>query len=257
VQPAGTDCRPAVDECDVLEECTGTALQTCPANGFAPASTSCDADSSVCTIDECDGGGNCVFDSNVDCDDGNTCSQDSCDANNGCEHTGTPSAMCQQTGTKALLKLKDSDPSSSAVKFLWKGGPVLIDDLGDPTQPNGTRYELCIYDSQGVRSFGVPPQGGWSTIGKPSNPKGYKFKDPAGQFDGIRLIKVKAGTLDKAKLKVSGKGSFIPADLMLPLNFTATAQLYASDGACWQAEFENADTKRNDSGAYTGKTTTP
>src|SRR6185295_14888499 len=79
VQPAGTDCRPAVDACDVLEECTGTPGAPCPANGFAPASTSCNEDADVCTIDECDGSGNCTFDSNLNCDDGNLCSQDTCD----------------------------------------------------------------------------------------------------------------------------------------------------------------------------------
>jgi hypothetical protein len=30
--------------------------------------------------------------------------------------------------------------------------------------------------------------------------------------------------------------------------------MYASDGSCWEAQFDQAHTKRNDAGSYKGKT---
>ena len=62
MSPAGTECRAATGTCDVAEECSGTALVACPADGFTPADTPCDYDVNVCTIDVCDGSGMCVLD---------------------------------------------------------------------------------------------------------------------------------------------------------------------------------------------------
>ncbi|MGH7790077.1 MAG: hypothetical protein ACRERC_24630, partial [Candidatus Binatia bacterium] len=248
VTPAGTQCRAASGTCDVAEQCTGTAGLTCPANGFASSGTTCDADSSVCTNDECDGNNNCVFDSNLDCEDGNVCTQDSCDAQDGCGSVGQPSNSCT-SASKASLKLgNSSNDAVDKVKFLWKGGPALLLDMGDPTQ--STRYELCIYDSRGVQSaMGVPPGAGWS-----SKSTGYRFKDIAAQNDGISLIITKASNLDKAKLKIAGKGVELPDTAAMPLVGPVTAQVYASDGMCWEAEFAESSFRRNDTGRFIAKT---
>lgn len=258
VQPAGTDCRPAVDTCDVLEECTGVAGQACPANGFSPASTSCNDDADVCTVDECDGSGNCVFDSNLECDDNNLCSQDTCDASLGCEYTGAPSNTCA-TASRALFKYKDNGTNTKdSIKFLWRGGPSLVGDMGDPTTPS-TDYELCVYENGELRlALGVPGGAGWSTVGSPSSPKGYKYKDTFASTDGIKIIKTKASSLDKAKVKLTGKGNNIP-DITNPAHqldwaFPVQAQLYASDGMCWDGTFGAGDTKKNEPGGFIGKT---
>jgi hypothetical protein len=255
VQPAGTDCRPAVDICDVTEDCTGVALQPCPANGFAPASTSCNDDANVCTVDECDGSGNCTFDSNLNCDDGNLCSQDTCDSVNGCEFTGAPSTSCA-TASRALFKYKDNGTNTKdTIKFLWRGGPSLIADMGDPTTT--TDYELCVYENGALRlALGVPGGAGWSTVGPTTSPKGFKYKDTFAGSDGIKLIKTKASSLDKAKVKLTGKGDNLP-DLpgpnALPFDFPVQAQVYASDGMCWDATFVAGEEKKNDGGAFIGK----
>jgi len=39
----------------------------------------------------------------------------------------------------------------------------------------------------------------------------------------------------------------------LPFLFPVTAPLYASDGMCWEAQFESGDTKKNEEGKYIGK----
>src|SRR5262249_53088090 len=85
VQPDGPDRRRAGVSCAVLEDCPGGAAQTHPANAFASSTTPCNQDNDVCTIDHCNGSGSCVFGSNMNCDDGNLCSQDSCDPIDGCQ----------------------------------------------------------------------------------------------------------------------------------------------------------------------------
>ena len=102
-------------------------------------------------------------------------------------------------------------------------------------------------------AWSILPTGAQS-VGPPSDPKGYKYKDSNAASDGIKVIKTKASNLDKAKVKLLGKGMALPDGAMLPFHFPVTAQLYASDWMCWEAEFEQAQTKKNDEGGYTGKT---
>jgi hypothetical protein len=253
VQPSSTVCRASAGQCDVAEQCTGTAGQTCPSDGKAPATTACNTDNNVCTVDACDGNGACVFGSALDCDDGVACTQDSCDAQDGCEYTGAPSNTCTSS-TKAVLKLRDSASNSGdSVKFLWKGGPALVPDMGNPTQT--TTYELCIYDSRGVQmAMAVPPGAGWGPLGPTNSPKGYKYSNSTASADGVKLIKLKGSNLTKGQVKVIAKGDALPDTEDLPLQYPVTAQVYASDGMCWDAEFSAVQTKKNDSGKFTAIT---
>jgi parallel beta-helix repeat protein len=50
-----------VDECDRGEFCPGTVRQRCPPDAGQPLSTPCEADGDECTVDHCDGTGDCVF----------------------------------------------------------------------------------------------------------------------------------------------------------------------------------------------------
>ena len=252
VSPASTVCRAAAGVCDVAEQCTGSAGQSCPTDGKAAASTPCDEDNDVCTVDACDGSGACVFGSALSCSDGNACTQDSCDPQDGCQYTGAPSNACA-SASKAILKLRDSSSNTGdSVKFLWKGGPSLVIDMGDPTQT--TRYELCVYDDRGVQmAMGVNPGAGWSSLGSVSSPKGYKYLDSSATQDGIKLIKTKGSNLDKAQVKVIGKGNALPDTAALPLQYPVTAQVYASDGMCWEAQFTQPQTKSNDTGKFSAK----
>jgi cysteine-rich repeat protein len=59
LEAAGTECRPAADECDVPETCSGTD-GSCPQDGFAEAGTACPDEGNPCTADECDSGGTCA-----------------------------------------------------------------------------------------------------------------------------------------------------------------------------------------------------
>ena len=50
----GPICRPAVDECDVVERCTGTASE-CPDDAIYAPDSPCTDDGQICTSDTCDG----------------------------------------------------------------------------------------------------------------------------------------------------------------------------------------------------------
>ena len=87
------------------------------ADGKAAASTPCDEDNDVCTVDACDGSGACVFGSTLNCSDGVACTQDSCDPQDGCQYSGTPANTCA-SATKAILKLKNSSSNSGDLVIL-------------------------------------------------------------------------------------------------------------------------------------------
>jgi hypothetical protein len=255
VTPAGTVCRSAAGVCDVVERCPGQAQDACPGDAFAPSTTPCDADQNVCTMDHCDGQGTCAAGGPIECEDGNACTQDSCDPVAGCVSTGTPSTTCLPA-VKALFQLRyNANFFLDSLKFDWKGGPVLLADLGNPLAT--TRYELCIYDASGVRmAMGVPPGSGWSFLGSPSAPRGYRFKDRSALQAGVRQIGLAGSSLERAILKLRGKGPYLP-DTTLPFGLPVTAQLYASDGSCWDAEFGIGETRRNEAGFFSGKVLTP
>ncbi len=251
IEPAGTVCRSATGACDVAERCTGQARAPCPSDGFAPSGTPCDVDQNVCTADQCDGHGTCTAGGPINCEDGNACTQDSCDPVKGCVSTGTPSTNCQPAAQAAVQLREDPNFFRDALKFTWKGGPVVLADLGDPLQT--TRYELCVYDASGVRmAMGVPPGSGWSFLGSSSAPRGYQFKDRSALHEGVSQIRLTASSIGKASLKLQGKGPYVPRTT-LPFGLPVTAQLYASDGSCWDTEFGVAATRRNEAGFFSGR----
>jgi uncharacterized repeat protein (TIGR01451 family) len=87
----GQECRPAVDECDAAETCSGSAA-TCPADGFVGAGIGCPDDGNVCTDDECDGAGGCQHpDNTAACDDAIFCNgSDTCSGGSCVVHAGDP-----------------------------------------------------------------------------------------------------------------------------------------------------------------------
>jgi hypothetical protein len=252
VEPAGTVCRSATGACDVAERCTGQARAPCPPDGFAASGAPCDLDHNVCTADQCDGHGTCKPGGPIDCEDGNACTQASCDPVKGCVSTGTPSMNCQPASQATVQLREDPNPNPvrNSLKFTWRGGPVLLSDMGDPIDT--TRYELCVYDASGIKfAMGVPPGLGWSFLGSSSAPRGYQFKDRAAVHDGINRIRLLGSSVGKTILKLQGKGNHVPRTT-LPFDLPMRAQLYASDGSCWDTEFGVAETRRNDNGFFSG-----
>jgi hypothetical protein len=65
-EPSTTVCRASAGDCDVAESCDGVS-DLCPANGFAPSTTTCD-DGNFCSAeDQCNGGGLCVQKTAMSC----------------------------------------------------------------------------------------------------------------------------------------------------------------------------------------------
>ena len=99
----------------------------------------------------CNGSGACAAGDALDCDDGNVCTQDSCDPLDRLRQhrRAVDSPACRPV--KATIQVKDSPTNDAGdrLKLKWKGGPVLLSRPGRPA--TSTRYELCIYDDSGVK----------------------------------------------------------------------------------------------------------
>ena len=53
-------------------------------------------------------------------------------------------------------------------------------------------------------------------------------------------------------MRLKAKGPYLP-DTTLHFGLPVTAQLYASDGRCWDAAFGAAETRRNDPDFFSAK----
>jgi hypothetical protein len=66
-------------------------------------------------------------------------------------------------------------------------------------------------------------------------------------------MKLKASSLDRAKLDLKGKGVNLP-EATTPFLPPVRAQLYGDAGRCWDVTIDQAHTQRNATGAFKGKT---
>ncbi len=165
-----------------------------------------------------------------------------------------PSAGCRLPGSSLLMVKNrtvgppDPDRQDNLVWKWLRGEPTSQVDFGVPT---GTaQYTLCLYAGTTgalVADATVPPD---PVRWRPFTTKGYKYKDGAGVADGIRKVVLKGSTEYKAAALVKGKGANLP-DPSLPLALPVTAQLVNSQtGICWEATYDTAQVKRNDSGQF-------
>ncbi len=99
---AATTCRPATDQCDAAEVCSG-ASATCPADVPQADGTDC-SDADACTgADTCQSGV-CSGGPPPNCNDGQVCTTDGCDSGTGCTHVNNTNPCdddnaCTQTDT--------------------------------------------------------------------------------------------------------------------------------------------------------------
>jgi cysteine-rich repeat protein len=93
------------------------------------------------------------IDSGEQCDDGNNIAGDGCTANcliGNCPATPVMGCLSPGGSGKAQLQIKDRKPAGPSpkdkVQWKWLKGPALAQaDFGDPTDPNGPDYKLCVY----------------------------------------------------------------------------------------------------------------
>ncbi len=225
------------EECDDSNTADGDCCSS--ACTFDAPGAAC-ADGDVCNGDEtCDGSGTCDSGVVLDCDDGDLCTQDSCDALAGCANAAEPATGCDGTWAKALLLVKENVPGKE--KFLVKmvKGPAITQaDLGDPLLPGGTAYGVCVYDSAGALAgrFDVDQAGEtcagkdcWKSIGKdPPDGKGFTYKDKDTTSDGIKILKMKGGDSGKTVILAKGANNASKGQNNLPLGIALGLQAATS-----------------------------
>lgn len=211
---------------------------------FEPSGTPC-SDGDVCDGEEmCDGAGSCLPGLPLDCQDGQACTQDTCDPILGCETTTGPAVGCRLSGKVSLVIGDKDNDSQDKLNWKWlKGDETLFSDFGDPF--NNDTYAVCVYDTiADVPSLAmelvVPPSViNWSVRG---GNKGFKYKDSAAIEDGARSITMAAGDTNKAKVifKAKGVATPLPGPVGVPY-FDQDSSLIVqllnnTSGICWSSD---------------------
>ena len=96
------DCDGQTDEasCDDKNACTQDGCEGAKGCVYKPLDGDpCDADGTVCTVNDSCKAGVCVAGGKKDCDDKNPCTQDSCDLAKGCTQVADDGKPCDADGT--------------------------------------------------------------------------------------------------------------------------------------------------------------
>lgn len=257
IATTGTVCRAATGTCDVAEQCSGTAGVACPADALAANETPCDADSDPCTVDECDGGGMCVQLSPTTCGDGDTqagcgeeCDDGNVDNGDGCGATcltetilacgPAPLTGCRHPvrSAKSSLSIKrGSTLFKDQLKWLWLAGErTTLAEYGNPL--GTTQFQLCLYDSTGLRLDANVPAGGlcagrpcWKAVGT----SGFRYGDKDLTPDGVQKMNLKSGADGKAQIKLSLRGANLGLPDLSTVAQPVTVQIKNTNGICWEA----------------------
>jgi hypothetical protein len=141
---------------------------------------------------------------------------------------------------KSKLNLRNRLPDTGdTVTWKWvRGDEVTLGDLGDPLATDS--YALCLYDASGfLMEAGVGPGGTcgprpcWTSLG----PDGFRYVDKKAVQGAVRKLVLKPGEAGASKVivKAKGHGIAMPA---LPLAPPVRAQLQATNGECWDVEYD-------------------
>lgn len=154
-----------------------------------------------------------------------------------------PRTGCRRTTAgKGALTIKDKSGSrKDTLAWQWrKGAATTTTELGEPDAT--TAYHLCAYDAVGPRLDAVAQAAGMCGR-KPcwkASKRGYRFRDKAGNPDGIVQLQLTAGAAGKATITLAARGAnLVPPPL--PLALPVTVQLVRNDGGpCWETTFAAA-----------------
>lgn len=269
----GTSCGDAsATDCSLADTCD--AAGTCNSNHRPPGAV-CD-DANACTlVDLCGPTGDCDGEGIQDCDDGNPCTQDSCDPDAGCVNAETPRATTEEGGTcrvalSTALSMKAFNDGSGLIKWRWEKGQLSpVEAFGEPDVD--TTYTLCVYDSEGGTYFLPPPRDSEPNDGKQvgSGPdwtdagdSGWRYKNNRCDEEGIAGMTAVPGENEAARITIKAKGSCnaVPlpccdADALVPcsdqyfhMGPSLVVQLVSDNtiedpaGECWSTTFGDEDT---------------
>jgi cysteine-rich repeat protein len=189
---------------------------------YESSGSACTGDGSVCTVEECDGTGTCL-------------------------HLAQPILGCFPSFKSDLLIKDKADDAKDLLRWRWKRGQTTFQaDYDDPSST--ATYTVCVYDETGgVASLAtqliVPPGAAWTD----KSPKGWRYKDKAGTYDGVQRIKLKPSGTVRSKVELKAKGVNLPMPVpfsgteFFDLDTDVTVQLFNSDTlACWSSTFTSA-----------------
>jgi hypothetical protein len=105
------DCDGDTDEatCDDDNPCTADSCGGAAGCSHTNVSSSCDADGSVCTQNDACVDGTCAAGEALNCDDGNPCTFDTCDAEKGCQYSNSDNTPCDADGNPCTQNDKCSE----------------------------------------------------------------------------------------------------------------------------------------------------
>jgi hypothetical protein len=184
--------------------------------------------------------------------DGTPCTLDQCDGFGQCFAGGAPSGCAGAAPGKASLQYKNEDPAKAKLEWKWTSAAAFdTSSLGNPAVSDA--LSLCVYDGTGFRFDAIAPAGGicgrkpcWSVATDK-----LKYKDKDATPDGVSLVKAKSGAAGKGKAMVQAKG---PNLVLPPLALTPPVQAYLVRGdgpVCLQATYSTAE--KNEAGRYKAK----
>jgi len=222
-----------------------------------PPGTACTSDGDQCTVDACDGAGQCLHPTAPDgtsCDDGNACSlDDQCHSGNclgfGCPFCTicspgvgcvAPPDTCQEAA-RSRVKLSDKPGSDNDVaRWTWVGPvPVTTSEFG------GVPSGLCGEDDRGLgflvtstgASGGCDSFGCWTASGKR-----LKFTSGQAAAGKVKIVFVEG---PPPQIVVRAKGPSVDSP-GLPLSPPVRLWYQRVDnGRCWDATYDAAGVRRN------------
>ena len=146
---ADSDCPAAAPACQAYRCVTETG--TCVLEAVSDGA-GCDADGTVCTVGDACAAGVCVAGPAPGCDDGDPCTEDTCDPALGCRHTVAAGAGCDDAD--ACTTADRCDAAGACV------GVALACDDGDACTADGCVDGACVYTLQPLVDVADPCGGG-------------------------------------------------------------------------------------------------
>jgi len=143
------------EECLDANVCNG--VETCSGGVCQPGTTlSCD-DGDACTVDACDAEDGCQH-GVVSCDDGVACTADACDPGLGCSHLGTcaPGSICDPGSGQCEARCAtaaDCNDNSACTTDTCVGGNVAALNFNDATDDFVTMGQAAGENALGARAF--------------------------------------------------------------------------------------------------------
>lgn len=213
--------------------------------------------------------GDGVVDPPETCDDGNTAVGDGCD--NAC----MIEPVCPVgflvgciAAEKASVAVIEKKPGKEKLKVSLKKlqEATTPADFGNPVVGDVTRYDVCLYDSEGMVAGELTVDRAGDLCGSKQKPcfkakstKGFSYKDPDAAASGVKKLTLGSGDAGKGKLKLQAGNNAKKQQDRLPTGIatrlqnqpSALLQVLTNDGSCFEAVL--GDVKKNDGVQFKAK----